>query len=304
MRADEHGEVRRWHRLDMMRLREWAVWQPEAASHRRMLFAATVAVVSLVGYLHYVTGLAYEFHLLFSVPVILATWWLGLAGGMFISALVAVVWFVADLRLSVVGELTLPFLLNSAMRMVLTSFEVLLIALLRHVLQRESRMARVDTLTHLPNRRGFFERGQQALAQMQRQRLPLTAIIIDLDRFKEVNDTMGHGEGDKLLLAVATALMTHVRASDIPGRLGGDEFAVLLPAMKADAARAYAEKLCGILNAAMRADDWPVTFSVGIACFSAVPNDLDHLLARADELMYEVKRGGRDRMLIREYRYE
>ena len=292
--------MRRWLPLGMTQLREWAVWQPEATCPRRTLLAAMVAVVALVGYLHYVTGPAYEFHLLFSVPVILTTWWLGLAAGMFVSVLIAAVWFLADLHLSVIGEVTLPLLLNSVMRMVLTSLEVLLIALLRHVLRRESRMARVDTLTRLPNRRGFFERGQQALAQMQRQGLPLTAIIIDLDRFKEVNDMMGHGEGDRLLQAVATALMTHLRSSDIPGRLGGDEFAVLLPAMNADTAGAYAEKLCGKLNAAMRAEHWPVTFSVGVACFSAVPNELDHLLARADELMYEVKRGGRDRMLIRE----
>lgn len=283
----------------MMTIRQWGVWQPQSARQRHALLIAMAAFVALVGYLHYVTGPAYEFHLLFSAPVILATWWLGLAPGIVVSVLVVGVWFVADLRLSATGEVSLPLVMNSAMRMILSCLEVLLIGLLRHILQRESRMARVDTLTHLPNRRGFLERGQQALAQMQRQGLPLTAIAIDLDRFKEVNDTMGHGEGDRLLLAVAAAMMRHMRSSDIPGRLGGDEFAVLLPAMNAESARLYADKLRASLCDAMMAHGWPVTFSIGIASFSVAPNELEQLLKKADELMYEAKRSGRDQILIR-----
>jgi len=131
-------------------------------------------------------------------------------------------------------------------------------------------------LTRLPNRREFHDRGRQAFAQAQRQKAPFTAVFIDLDRFKEVNDTLGHETGDRLLKVVADVIRDHVRASDVPGRLGGDEFALLLPNMKTDAVQAYVDKLRRNLLEAMHP-------------------------RQADELMYEVKRSGRDRILLREY---
>ena len=94
-----------------------------------------------------------------------------------------------------------------------------------------------------------------------------------------------------------------VSASDIPGRLGGDEFALLLPNMNAQAAFGYVEKLQKQLLAAMNDKDWPVTFSMGIACYQVVPSDFDTLIRQADSLMYEAKRNGGNRMLHRELRH-
>lgn len=112
---------------------------------------------------------------------------------------------------------------------------------------------------------------------------------------------MGHEVGDQLLMSVATAIREHVRVSDIPGRLGGDEFALLLPNMKADAAAGYVGLLHSRLLDAMQAKGWPVTFSIGVASYRVTPQDFDGLLKQADSLMYEVKRGSRDRLLLREY---
>ncbi|MBK8121750.1 MAG: GGDEF domain-containing protein [Sulfuritalea sp.] len=126
-------------------------------------------------------------------------------------------------------------------------------------------------------------------------------MFIDLDRFKEVNDTLGHDTGDALLTAVARIVREQVRASDIPGRLGGDEFALLLPNMNAKAASGYVEKLRRRLLAAMRESGWPVTFSIGVASHNVAPQDFDLLIKQADTLMYEVKRGGRDRVLQQEF---
>jgi diguanylate cyclase (GGDEF)-like protein len=116
-----------------------------------------------------------------------------------------------------------------------------------------------------------------------------------------VNDTLGHETGDRLLKVVADVIRDHVRASDVPGRLGGDEFALLLPNMKTDAVQAYVEALRRNLLDAMHVEGWPVTFSIGVASYRASPQDFDALLKQADELMYEVKRSGRDRILLQEY---
>ncbi|MFZ4539679.1 GGDEF domain-containing protein, partial [Propionivibrio sp.] len=91
------------------------------------------------------------------------------------------------------------------------------------------------------------------------------------------------------------------RLSDIPVRLGGDEFALLLPGMDSVAAQVYVSDLQRQLMAAMGDHHWPVTFSIGVASYAQAPPDLDRLLANSDSLMYEVKRGGRSRILQKNY---
>ncbi|MCK7498384.1 MAG: GGDEF domain-containing protein [Comamonadaceae bacterium] len=156
-------------------------------------------------------------------------------------------------------------------------------------------MAREDALTGLPNRCEFHERGRHAFAQAQRLKAPITAVFIDLDRFKEVNDRLGHMTGDQLLATVAQVIRSHLRASDISGRLGGDEFALLLPNMDSLSAADCVERLRERLLSAMREQHWPVTFSIGVASCDVTSENFDDLLAKADALMYEVKGSGRER---------
>ena len=202
----------------------------------------------------------------------------------------------------VIGQANaLPLIFNTTMRLAIFLYGAWLIGEMRRVLLRESRMAREDALKQLPNRREFHERGLQALAQAQRQGASFTAAFIDLDRFKEVNDTLGHDIGDALLTVVARIIREQVRISDIPGRLGGDEFVLLLPNMDAQAASGYVEKLRNRLLDAMREKGWLVTFSIGVASYKVAPQDFDLLIKQADTLMYEVKHSGRDRVLQQEF---
>lgn len=283
-----------------MKLREVFLWQPGGLHQIAMLIAAAF-LVTAIGYLHVLTGVTYEFHAMFVAPVLLVSWFVGPRYGFALSALAAVEWFLAD-RMLVGDRAGLSSLLfNTAVRLAIFIGGAWLVGELRRVLLRESRMAREDALTQLPNRREFLERGQQAFALAQRQEAPFAAVFIDLDRFKEVNDTFGHEVGDRLLKSVATAMREHVRISDIPGRLGGDEFALLLPNMKADATSTYVEELRARLAAVMQANGWPVTFSIGVAGYRSTPKDFEVLIRQADDLMYEVKRSGRNRVLLREY---
>lgn len=270
-------------------------------SMRAGILIACILVTLLVGYLHTRTGLAYEFHVFFVAPVLVVSWCCGKRFGYALAVLAAVEWFIADQSLTSDQAYFLTLAFNTVMRLTIFLAGAWLIAEMHGVLLQESRLAREDTLTRLPNRREFHERGQQALAQAQRHGAPFTAVFIDLDRFKDVNDTQGHSVGDSLLMTVAQTIREHLRASDIPGRLGGDEFALLLPNMNTQAASTYVGKLRDRLLATMREGGWPVTFSIGVASCRASPEDFDTLLRQADELMYEVKRSGRDRILLREY---
>lgn len=234
------------------------------------------------------------------MPVVLATWFIGLRAGAWMAILVVGTWLIVDYLLAGDQAAFLPLAANTGARLAIYGVGVWLLVQLHKMLDRERRLAREDVLTRLPNRREFFERGRQVLAQAARATTPITAVFIDLDKFKEVNDELGHDAGDALLVCVADGLRARLRASDIPGRLGGDEFALLLPGMDRAAAMAYVEEIRQHLLTVMAEYRWPVTFSIGVASYQRAPADLDTLLAEADGLMYEVKHGGRNCVLQRE----
>ena len=268
---------------------------------RSGILVSCMLITLLVGYLHTLSGLAYDFHVFFILPVLLVSWFNGSRFGYGVAVLAAIEWFIADRSLLGDQANALPLIFNTTMRLAIFLYGAWLIGEMRRVLLRESRMAREDALKQLPNRREFHERGLQALAQAQRQGASFTAAFIDLDRFKEVNDTLGHDIGDALLTVVARIIREQVRISDIPGRLGGDEFVLLLPNMDAQAASGYVEKLRNRLLDAMREKGWLVTFSIGVASYKVAPQDFDLLIKQADTLMYEVKHSGRDRVLQQEF---
>jgi diguanylate cyclase (GGDEF)-like protein/PAS domain S-box-containing protein len=153
-----------------------------------------------------------------------------------------------------------------------------------------------DALTGLPNRRLFRDRLEHALACAHRNRTTVALMLLDLDRFKQVNDTLGHGAGDELLMAVAARLRGAVRTSDTLARMGGDEFALIA----ADLARPDdAARLAAALVAALRAParvqgvELQVGTSVGITLFPQDGDDVDSLLRNADIALYRAKDEGR-----------
>ena len=152
-----------------------------------------------------------------------------------------------------------------------------------------------DPLTELPNRTLLHDRLQQAIAAAGRQGESVSLLLLDLDRFKEVNDTLGHQAGDRLLQHVAQRLQTAVRGSDTVARLGGDEFAILLPGADSVAASRAAAKLLSALEQPVVLDgrELPVGSSIGIAAFPEHGADADTLLRRADIAMYAAKRAHR-----------
>jgi diguanylate cyclase (GGDEF)-like protein len=150
-----------------------------------------------------------------------------------------------------------------------------------------------DALTDLPNRTLFHDRIEQALRQARRERILGAVLLIDLDRFKEVNDTLGHQKGDSLLKDIGVRLRETLRESDTIARLGGDEFGVLLPGLGNSAgATQAAEKIRASLEQDFVIDELPVHIdaSVGIALYPQHGEHVDMLLQHADVAMYEAKR--------------
>jgi diguanylate cyclase (GGDEF)-like protein/PAS domain S-box-containing protein len=158
-------------------------------------------------------------------------------------------------------------------------------------------MADHDPLTGLENRRAFERAVESHLAHVRRYGAEGALLVLDLDHFKGVNDTLGHHAGDELIMSVADVLRGAVRESDRVARLGGDEFAVLLPKADEAQSRLVAEKLV----AAVREDRrilggraWTTTVSVGVALFTPTRETAEQVLVDADLAMYDAKEAGRD----------
>jgi diguanylate cyclase (GGDEF)-like protein len=150
-----------------------------------------------------------------------------------------------------------------------------------------------DGLTGLPNRSLFHDRIEQAIRAARRERSSAAILLIDLDRFKEVNDTLGHHKGDLLLIDVGSRLQAALRESDTIARLGGDEFGVVLPGLgSVDDATEAAERVRKCLDQDFVVDELVVHLdaSIGIALFPQHGDDVDLLVQRADVAMYEAKR--------------
>ena len=158
-------------------------------------------------------------------------------------------------------------------------------------------LAEYDALTNLPNRVLLQDRLGQAIAAARRAGSCLALLFLDLDRFKNINDSLGHTVGDQVLCQVGERLLTAVRASDTVSRLGGDEFVLLLPLLESPAqAASVAEKLLHTLATPLAIDDYElaVTPSIGIAVFPEDGEDGDTLLKNADAAMYVAKESGRN----------
>jgi len=149
-------------------------------------------------------------------------------------------------------------------------------------------LATSDVLTKLANRRGFEQIAAHILPMAKRLKLPLALVQIDLDGFKEVNDSQGHEAGDRLLTAFARELLKNFRDSDVVARCGGDEFCVLMSGAAEANVRQSLTRLEALLK---RADGRPIRFSAGVAMFDAARHSsLADLVRDADTQMYETKR--------------
>ena len=168
----------------------------------------------------------------------------------------------------------------------------------RNAEERLDHLAHHDPLTALPNRLMFIEQLRHSIGQAERHKRQLAVLFIDLDRFKEVNDTLGHAVGDELLVAATRRMIAHLRTGDTLARLGGDEFVCIVEDVKdAREAGIVADKLIELLSHPFDIIEHElfVSASIGICLYPADGADVDTLVRNADTAMYEAKAGGRGR---------
>jgi|GEM_PF-2394886 len=161
-------------------------------------------------------------------------------------------------------------------------------------------LAITDPLTGLYNRRHFFELAKREVSRALRMNVPLSLLMLDVDYFKKVNDTFGHGIGDSVLCTIADMCSNRLRAVDLLGRYGGDEYIFVLPETDAEGARVVGNDLLKSIEQASIENDEQVvhvTISIGISTLSSSVPNLERLLIRADEALYRAKEGGRNRVM-------
>ncbi|MCL7939666.1 diguanylate cyclase [Halomonas sp. ATCH28] len=171
----------------------------------------------------------------------------------------------------------------------------------RHQEADWARKASTDPLTGLANRRSFDEAARSIARSVKEEACQAALLMIDIDRFKAINDTLGHAEGDKGLRLLANTLRHSLRQSDLPCRTGGEEFMVIMPGMSPEEARTVAWRLLRqIAEATIEAETLPFYFTVSIGVTGFKPTDarIEAVMQRADAAMYQAKHEGRNRVAV------
>lgn len=162
------------------------------------------------------------------------------------------------------------------------------------------RLATIDPLTELLNRRAFNEQGERELARARRYGKPLSVIMLDIDWFKQINDTMGHAAGDHVLKELARIMQQTLRETDICARIGGEEFAGILTETPLGGAMETAERIReAIANEQFTYEGGPIriTASIGVAEFRTGDKSIEDTIKRADDYLYHAKQSGRNRVM-------
>jgi diguanylate cyclase (GGDEF)-like protein len=264
-----------------------------AGLSRSQVLVASSCLVAAIAVVDYATGYDVSVSIFYLMPVAMAAWYGGRFPNVLLSALACASWFVADILAGhPYNNLAHP-LWETLIRFGFFLANGSLLVALRSSLARQSELARTDALTGVFGRRAFEERLGHDLELARRYGGSLTVAFVDVDDFKGLNDTHGHGVGDEALRAVAKVLQAATRRADTVARLGGDEFALALPDTDPEGAREVAAKLKVGLPEALAGVSPGLTCSIGVVTFKDEMPGTEEAVRVADALMYQAKREGK-----------
>jgi diguanylate cyclase (GGDEF)-like protein len=259
-------------------------------------FIITIASVMVIaiGLVDYFTGTDFSVIIFYLVPIFLSTWFIGIWAGVALSISSAIIWALANNIFSRVFSHSFVPYWNFMLYLASFFVAAYYVRLLKTSLEQERQVSWSDFLTGAVSRRHFLELAEAEINRARRYNHPFTAVYIDLDNFKLINDTFGHDVGDEVLLHVASTILDQIRTTDILARLGGDEFMIFFPETGAEMAMAAIDKVRKVLLLAMGKNNWSVTFSFGMVTFATPPWSVDHMIKLTDDLMYEGKKAGKN----------
>ena len=198
----------------------------------RFVLLLSILGTLVIGCSDYQTGAHVSMMLLFAIPILISAWYCGRLEGIIIAVVAALCWLIVNVLHKLPGESDVTLSWNAFSRLgifLLIAYSASIQSKLRLALDRERMRANTDRLTGLYNKDAFRERVEEEMKRAQRYNHPLSLAFIDLDNFKEVNDSEGHARGDKLLQHFSETITGTIRKSDIAGRIGGDEFTICFP---------------------------------------------------------------------------
>lgn len=254
-----------------------------------ILFALVPAVAAFLGMVIHELGII---GILWCYPTVLAFYamlperkaWL--ANGLLLLVSVPSAYMTLDAMIAVRASATL---------LAVSVFTGIFVHIINEQQRRLEALALTDTLTGLLNRTLFQSSLEEAIQHNERTQAPMSLLVLDFDHFKHVNDTLGHGAGDKVLAGAAALLLKRMRRVDKLFRIGGEEFVALLYGTPQESARAVAEQLRAAIAAATFVDGVRITASIGVA--QREPgDDWNAWFKRGDDRLYKAKESGRDRV--------
>ncbi len=280
-------------------------WEPvpsharEWAEHIKALPAlwvrtSSVGLMAFIGLTDYLTGSHMSFSIFYLLPISIATLGGRRRDGLVLSVVGGVVWGVADIAGGAVYPSWWYPIWNALVRVGYFVLHTILLAMLLVRIDEEKALARLDPLTGAANWRHFEEYATREILRARRSRRALTLAYLDLDNFKSVNDALGHDAGDELLRRVARGIQNEIRPADILARVGGDEFVILMPETDYVGAGQALGRVRARAQVEMGETGCPVSASIGAVTFDQIPSSLEVMVKRVDDLMYTVKRAGKN----------
>ncbi|RME78222.1 MAG: diguanylate cyclase [Planctomycetota bacterium] len=286
-------------RLGSIPLNPWLA--PWSWLQKMVLFLFCVLLVAAFSAIDFLTGKKYNIFTFYALPVSLAFWFGGRLYGILISLISAGAWIYVDIVLNPAKSLNILPLWNFSIWIFFLAALGFILTALKQMLLKEVLMSRLDYLTMVYNGRGFYERAEDELSWAKRRNEPVALAYIDLDYFKQLNDTLGHQEGDKALFLIGRTLLQNLRRHDIVGRIGGDEFVVFLTGENEEDVQKTIERIQETLLAKMAEQGYSITFSIGVAYYPEPPEDLQEILRQGDRLMYKVKSGNKNNIIMERF---
>lgn len=260
--------------------------------------ALALAGAVVIAVLDWWSGFELSLAVVYLAPIAFAAWAVNRTWGLLLAVLCAFLGLAADTAAGIRYSLPLVGAWNALIRLTSYTIIVMLLAALQRQLSKATFAARTDALTGVYTRRYAFELLERELIRSYRYGHTLALAYLDVDDFKDINDRFGHEGGDEVLRAVAGALQSASRDTDVVARIGGDEFLLALPETDEVAAAALLERLSEAATQAASAIGRPVTVSVGCMCFGPDVVSVKVAVQAVDAIMYEVKNAGKGRVKV------
>lgn len=268
-------------------------------SQLRAVTVAT-ALTSVLGCADFMTSSEISFSIFYLIPITAAVILSGRQLGLIFSVICALVWIAADIASGLDYHVWYIPVWNTLVRFGYFTFHTVLLNQLLTTISMIQAASLQDPLTKAANWRYFEQYSSQLLQQAGRDNIKMTIAYIDVDNFKKINDSFGHGVGDEVLIHIAQTIQSQIRSQDMIARLGGDEFAVVLNNTDLATSQEILDRIRRATLQEMQAKNWDVTLSIGAMVFSVLPMTITPMLKMVDNLMYDVKKNGKDNIKILE----